>query len=341
MREPGFPKPVAEIVATLADLFRHKHRNELVELLESSSTRFDEINFDNWNGGTTTWALRLETPVPVFASIEPRIPAIEKEIASKLSYLGRLFPNDPIGEVTIFPIAPGATVIGQRIAPAELDVRRLWPQGRFRLFLSHVSEHKVAVSKLKDQLELFGIAAFVAHEAIKPSLEWLREIELALRSMHALVALITPEFHASVWTDQETGWAFGRGMLVVPVRLGVDPYGFAGKVQGISGDLEKPKTLAKSVFDTLLTNSQTHGEMRRAFVTALCSSGSFAQSIMLRDYIPEIADFTDEEKTAVREACEKNDQVSKAYKVPETIYKAFGKPKKAAEAPPQSDDVPF
>ena len=62
---------------------------------------------------------------------------------------------------------------------------------------------------------------------------------------------------------------------------------------------------------------------------------------MLRDYIPEIADFTDEEKTIMREACEKNSQVSHAYRVPETIYKAFRKPKKPAEAPPEPDDVPF
>jgi hypothetical protein len=232
-------------------------------------------------------------------------------------------------------------VVGQRIAPADSEVRRLWPDKRFRLFLSHVSKHKHAVSKLKEELDLFGISAFVAHEAIKPSLEWLKEIELALRSMHALLALVTPDFHASVWTDQEIGWAFGRGVLVVPVRLGVDPYGFAGKVQGISGELENPKTLAKSVFEALLGNPLTHGEVRRAFVTALCASGSYPQSIMLRDYIPAIPDFTDEEKTAMKEACERNDQVSNAYKVPDTIYKAFGKPKKQVEAPPEDNDVPF
>jgi hypothetical protein len=159
--------------------------------------------------------------------------------------------------------------------------------------------------------------------------------------MHVLAALITPEFHASPWTDQEVGWALGRGVLVLPVRLGVNPYGFTGKIQGISGDLEKPKTLAKSIFKTLLANQQTHGEMRRGFVTALCDSGSYIQSIMLRDYIPEIPDFTDEEKAAMREACEKNDQLSNAHKVRETIYKTFGKPIKPADGPPESDDVPF
>jgi hypothetical protein len=61
----------------------------------------------------------------------------------------------------------------------------------------------------------------------------------------------------------------------------------------------------------------------------------------LRDYIPGITDFTDEEKTAMREACEKNNQVSDAYKVSETIYKAFGKPMKLAAKPQEADDVPF
>jgi len=342
MPSAGYPKPVGEVIATLADIFRHQGRGEILELIENAHARFDEINYDNWNGGTYTWALRLEVPVPLYATVEPRLKTVEKKIFTKLSYLDRLHPNDPVGEVTVTPVTPGASALGQRMAPSEIEVRRLWPDGRFRLFLSHLAKHKVAVSKLKDELDLFGIAAFVAHEAIKPSLEWQREIELALRAMHGLLALITPDFHASPWTDQEIGWAFGRGVLVVPVRVGTDPYGFAGKVQGISGNLEQPRILAKDVFETLLANSQTHGEVRRAFVTAFCGSSSFNQSILLRDYILEIADFTDEEEGAMKDACESNDQLTNADKVQETVYKAFGKPKKKpSDASQESDDVPF
>jgi len=342
MRSIGYPKQISEVIGTLAEIFRHQNRGEVLELIENAHARFDEINYDNWNGGTTTWALRLEVPVHLFAAVEPRLKTVEEEVLSKLSYLDRLHPNDPVGEVTVTPINPGASALGQRMAPSEVEVRRLWPEGRFRLFLSHLAKHKVEVSKLKDELALYGISAFVAHEAIQPSLEWQREIELALRSMHGLLALITPDFHASFWTDQEIGWAFGRGVLVVPVRLGADPYGFAGKVQGISGSLEQPKALAKAVFETLLANPQTHGDVRRAFAKEFCESGSFNQSIQLRDYIPSIADFTDEEKTAMRDACESNGQLTSAYKVRETVYNAFGKPKKKpAIAPQESDDVPF
>ena len=134
-------------------------------------------------GGTYTWALRLEVPVPIFASVESRLSNIEKEISAKLAYFERLFPNDPLGEVTVSPITPGTSVLAQRMAPSETEVRRFWPNGRYRLFLSHVSSHKVAVSKLKDELDLRGVSAFVAHQDIEPSLEWRNEIELGLRSI--------------------------------------------------------------------------------------------------------------------------------------------------------------
>jgi hypothetical protein len=342
MSSTGYPKPISEVVATLAEIFRHQGRSEFLELIENAHARFEEINSDDWNGGKTKWALRLEVPVHLFAAVEPQLAMVEHEVLTKLSYLARQHPVDQVREVSVTPIDPGGSALGQRFAPSEIEVRRLWPEGRFRLFLSHLAKNKVEVSQLKDELALYGISAFVAHEAIQPSLEWQREIELALRSMHGLLALITPDFHASFWTDQEIGWAFGRGVLVVPVRLGADPYGFAGKVQGISGSLEQPKALAKSVFETLLGNPQTHGDVRRAFSKAFCESGSFNQSIQLRDYISSIADFTDEEKMAMRDACESNGQLINAYKVVDTVYKAFGKPqKKPANAPQETDHVPF
>jgi len=337
----SFPKSVSEVMATLADIFRHQGRSEILELIESAHAHFDETNYDNWNGGTYTWALRLEIPVPLYATLDPRLASIEKEITTKLGYIERLYPNDHVGEVTITPIAPGASVLGQRMAPSEIEVRRLWPQGRFRLFLSHVSKHKVAVSKLKDELAFYGIVAFVAHEDIEPSLHWRDEIELGLRSMNALAALITPDFHNSVWTDQEVGWAMGRGVLVVPVRLGVDPYGFAGKIQAITGNLDRLSDLASSIVKSLLANPQTHGEMRRALVTAFCEASSFPMALSLRDHIIEVTDFTEEEKTALRNACMENAQVSGAYGVRTAIYKAFGKPPEPKPIVHMGPDISF
>jgi len=342
MPEAAFPKSVVEVVTTLAELFRHQRKPEIVELLESASATIEQTDYDNWNGGTYIWALRLDVPVSVFASVEPRLEAVEQEIASKLSYLARKYTNDRLDKVTIAPMSATAAASSIRFVPSDLEVRRIWPNGLFRLFLSHVSKHQASVAELKNRLRFRGVDAFVAHTDVEPSLEWQKEIELALRSMHALAALVTPDFHASKWTDQEVGWALGRGVLVLPVRLPTDPYGFAGMVQGVAGDLGDLDDLAENIIDALLANPQTHGEMRRSLVSAFCNSSSFRMTLDLRDIILGMDDYTEDEKSALRKACVENDQVYNAHKVRSAIYEKFGEPPPPAPvAIANEDSIPF
>ena len=85
MADNGFPKTVEGVVATLVDIYAHQGNSEIVEILESASARFELTGFDNWNDGTSTYALMVEIPVPLFASAEPRLGEIEKGICSKLA----------------------------------------------------------------------------------------------------------------------------------------------------------------------------------------------------------------------------------------------------------------
>jgi hypothetical protein len=341
MRDATFPRPVSEVVTTLAELFRHQSRREVAELLENAEAYFDQIDYDNWNGGTYTWALRLQVPVHIFASIEPRLSTIESDIGAKLHLLDREYPNDHLGEVTIIPIVEGALRVGQRLAPSEIEVRRLWGEGLFRLFLSHVAAHKDTATALRDALALRGIHAFVAHEDIEPSREWQLEIELALRSMHGMVALITPDFHASKWTDQEMGWALGRGVVVLPLRLGADPYGFIQKTQALAGKIGHPRRLAERIARTLLANQQTHGEMRRAVINtfAMASSGDMARALSV--LLLSINDIGEEEKKTVWQACSQNDHVKKASGLCDRIYAAIGMPLSSEPSVLTDDDLPF
>src|SRR5207244_4904937 len=112
--------------------------------------------------------------------------------------------------------------------------KRIWEDDGFRVFLSHKSDVKKETASLKERLRLFGISCFVAHEDIHPTKAWQDEIENALASMDGFVALMTENFHDSEWTDQEVGFAFARGVPMIAVRLGKNPYGFIGKFQGLS-----------------------------------------------------------------------------------------------------------
>ncbi|MCE9609935.1 MAG: toll/interleukin-1 receptor domain-containing protein [Chthoniobacter sp.] len=339
MAQNGFPKSVEDVVATLADLFRHQGQSDVVDLLESASARIEETNYDNWNGGTYTYELMLDVPVPVFAAIEPKLAEIEKAISAKLAAISRGYSNDHLESITITPLTSKSASIGPKAKPPDSETKHLWIVGFFRLFLSHVSAHKVAVAELKKELKAWGISAFIAHEDITPSLEWQNEIELALRSMHALAALLTADFHQSNWTDQEVGFALGRGSLVVPVRLGLDPYGFIGKVQGLSGSLEQPSRIAHLLFDILLSHPATHRHMRSGLAYAFGESRSYSRAISLSKIIATVTDFSDEEKAIIQRACKDNDQVYGATGVVGRVCAAIGVPKPTAAI--EIDDIPF
>jgi hypothetical protein len=280
----------------------------------------------------------LDVPVPLFAGMESRIDEMEKAISSKLNLFCRDQSNHYLNSVTITPLTSKSTSVGPRSKPSNAEVKHIWREDYFHLFLSHVSAHKIAVSKLKHELELRGISAFVAHEDITPSLEWQNEIELALGSMQALAALLTPEFHASNWTDQEVGFALGKGVLVIPVRLGADPYGFIGKVQGISASLNESERLAADLSATLLGHPSTHRHLRKGLAAAFGKASSTAAVKVLSGLISGVTDFTDEEKMIIQRACGENAQVV-TEGIGAKICEAIGVsvPSKWEEG----DDVPF
>jgi len=132
---------------------------------------------------------------------------------------------------------------------------------RFRLFLSHIYEHRDFVVKVKNELWSRAISAFIAHQDIAPTQLWRDEIENALNSCHAAAAFLHQGFKASDWADQEVGFAVGRGLIVVPICLGEMPYGLMEKFQGIRAESSDPSEVATAVADTLIDNTATQAAM--------------------------------------------------------------------------------
>src|SRR4051812_21711821 len=104
----------------------------------------------------------------------------------------------------------------------------------FRLFISHVSKDKVIAHRLREALaKISSIAGFVAHDDIEPTTAWEREVERALWTMDAMVAVLTEGFGKSHWCQQEVGFALGRGTKVISFKWGEDPVGFLSKDQAL------------------------------------------------------------------------------------------------------------
>jgi hypothetical protein len=143
----------------------------------------------------------------------------------------------------------------------------IWTADSLKLFVSHISGHKDMALKIKDNLVAHRISAFVAHTEVEPTVEWQTEIESALQTMDTLIAVLTPGFHESRWTDQQVGFALGRGLFVIPLRHGMDPYGFIGKFQGYQITGVQYGAIAETIAKLLAKHYSTAQIMSRVLVS--------------------------------------------------------------------------
>jgi hypothetical protein len=196
-----------------------------------------------------------------------------------------------------------------------------WQKGMLRLFISHLATHKAWAAQLKESLLDFGISAFVAHNDIKPTLEWQNQIETALATCDALVALLHEKFHESQWTDQEIGFVMGRGMPAFAVRLGETPYGFIGRFQAFNGKHLEPPELAEELFNAYRTNKQTKDKMAEVIIRLFENSSSFAEAKTRIVYVEQLDIWRPSFSVRIDAAVTNNGQVEGSWGVPERVKK--------------------
>ncbi len=168
-------------------------------------------------------------------------------------------------------------LFGENLPRSQIQGR--WTAGTFRLFMSHTAANKRAMADLKARLLTdFGIEGFVAHDDINPAAEWVNEIEIALDTCHAIAAYITDDFHQSLWTDQEIGYCLKRRILVVPLRVDANPYGFFARFQALPAAGLTAEQIASGIFDILIDNDLTAATMADALVAHFARSQTYEQA---------------------------------------------------------------
>lgn len=190
--------------------------------------------------------------------------------------------------------------------------KELWGGTGLRVFVSHSHIDREQASELKTQLNLLGVQAFVAHEDIEPTRQWLDEMRMALDSMHVLAALVTKDFKSSSWTDQEVGYAIARDTPVIPVKLGLTPYGFMGDVQALRGKDAEP-AWAKAVVRFAFGQSNLAVACFRSFLNAIenCPRYKVADTL-LDEILPMVDEWTPKREKRFVERYNSNSQIYEA-----------------------------
>jgi hypothetical protein len=305
------PGKVEHYLGILSKVYKREGKNLKLSIIVNARINVIEGTYhDNWNGGIDGHSVILTFPQDLFLSVLDNRAQLESEICKDINKL-HTPESEHIADVT-FEMLPqvetdwrlesGAMENPRRTIAPERSTR-IWGDSGFRVFFSHKSEVKKQTAALKESLKLYGIASFVAHEDIAPTKEWQNEIEAALESMDAFVALLTKEFHESLWTDQEVGYAFARGVPIIAVGMGRDPYGFIGKFQGLRCTwAEAPNKIASLLIK--------HSRMLSAFNEALPKCRNFDEGLKLALLLPEIESLTLQQADQMMKANNMNPELS-------------------------------
>lgn len=82
--------------------------------------------------------------------------------------------------------------------------------------------------------------------------------------MDAFIAIHTPGFSNSYWTQQEIGVALGRGIKVISFKMGEDPTGFISKHQALARRDRRAEDVAKEINELLLADERTLAKLSAA-----------------------------------------------------------------------------
>lgn len=215
----------------------------------------EDAAYDNWNGGMSGHDVVFFLPLHELAKIDVEQ---QSEIASGvkdlLQKMGEAIEDEFFNNVS-FELIDENDAESQKAVPfsqtpsVNPDALSFWKSGLARVFISHRDAHKAEARELSEALEDYGMSCFVAHDTIQPMSEWRAEIMKGLQTMEVMLIFLTDDFAESMWCHQEVGFALGKGVPIISLKLGhVDPPGFISHVQAQRGRIENPCKAAADLF---------------------------------------------------------------------------------------------
>ncbi|MDO5969073.1 hypothetical protein Q4Q35_04565 [Flavivirga aquimarina] len=169
-----------------------------------------------------------------------------------------------------------------------------------------------------------------------------------LFSMDAFCAVLMEGFKESNWTDQEVGVAVGRNVLIIPIRRGLDPYGFIGKYQGFQAIGKNVGQVAEGIFEIISRNEKTKSKYLNTLVELILLSNTVNQGIERLKALKKVKDLPKEKVEYLQDKITDNENLKETrflnpfneiawkYKLDGLSIKSFEKVKEE-----YYDDLPF
>ncbi|MCT2076069.1 toll/interleukin-1 receptor domain-containing protein [Dietzia cinnamea] len=184
-----------------------------------------------------------------------------------------------------------------------------WQPGMIRLFISHSAAHKEFIGQVSRELAVVGVDGFVAHDHMENAKPFQDQIEQALTTMDAFVALVHPEFNGSAWCQQEVGWAYARRVPLYAVRLGDNPQAFVARDQWPSLFERNPREIADEISDWIGKHPLLSDRIIDGLFASLSNASNYESAGATANRIARLPSLTDEQWSRLDEIYFANDQV--------------------------------
>jgi len=305
MTESVLPSKILPALRRLHTHYARKNEEELVTIIDACKVFIKlETAFDGWNGGMDGHDVLLFVPHEVMGLIDldnqqEIFDRIREDLGKALSNLETEFINavfiNPYDETDREYQAAIPFSLEPRVDPKSTG---LWAENSLRLFISHRDEHKALAHKLAEGLEPYGVDAFVAHDAIKPMKKWQQEILNGLMTMEVMLILLTDDFHESTWTNQEVGFALGKGIPILSVKIAdLNPQGFLSTEQALK--VKKGSDISISIpkiHNAIMQEIGQKGRLKVIMIEAFLNSTNYSDTIASLTRLTETVDkITDKE----------------------------------------------
>jgi hypothetical protein len=170
------------------------------------------------------------------------------------------------------------------------------------IFISYSNKNRTVAAEVKKELEAAHYECFMAHDDISAGADWHESIWTQLRTCDAFVGLVTSEFNASAFCQQEVGAALAMNKARLLVRMDVSaPPGFSGRFQAAK---------RKTMLTTLGTLDEFRQLRVNAWIRAVATTAGFIDSNSIHDrFASEWGKMPDDERLRWLIAAACNSQV--------------------------------
>lgn len=292
--------------------------NQLGEVLAHSRYLcVEDAAYDNWNGGMSGHDVIFFLPLDQLGKIDIDDQLeITNELKNKLNSCAQGIESEWYNDIRFELIDENdddcqASTPFSPTPPVSPNSLEFWKPGLARIFISHRDAHKVAARELGEALESYGVACFVAHDTIKPMKSWRNEILKGLQTMEVMLIFLTDDFQDSWYCHQEVGYALGRGVPIISLKLGhSDPPGFISEVQAARGRSDTPIESARKLFPLIGASLGRQGRLQEVLVNNFVESPSYvdakARFELMADQVKKL---TDSQILTIKSAFRANDQL--------------------------------